>query len=141
LKNDQEVFMADEEKKDERKQELAKVDEQSKSGGLTLDQVMSHPAVQQLSQRLEETKQLLQSLPEAIGRAVAEAQRAGRVPLVSGPAVELRPSGNGSVEFHRKGRIIENGKEIVPEGMRAEGTVEQDLEDIRRKAPPRKLKR
>lgn len=130
--------MADEEKKD--RQELAKVDEQSKSAGLTLDQVMSHPAVQQLSQRLEETKQLLQSLPEMIGRAVAEAQRAGRVPLVSGPAVELRPSGNGSVEFHRKGRIVENGKEIVPEGMMAEGTVEQDLEDIRKKAPPRKLK-
>lgn len=131
--------MADEEKKDEKKQELAKVDE-SKSGGLTLDQVMAHPAVQQLSQRLEETKQLLQSLPEAIGRAVAEAQRAGRVPLVSGPAVELRPSGNGSVEFHRKGRIVENGKEVVPEGLKADGTVEQDLEDIRRKAPPRKLR-
>jgi hypothetical protein len=132
--------MSDEEKKDEKKQELAKVDEQSKPGGLTLDQVMSHPAVQQLSQRLEETKQLLQGLPEAIGRAVAEAQRAGRVPLVSGPAVELRPSG-GSVEFHRKGRIVENGQEIVPENVQAAPeSLDQDLEDIRKKVPPRKLK-
>jgi hypothetical protein len=134
--------MADEKDK-EKKQELSKIEEQPKTGGLTIAEVMAHPVVQEMNRKLEDMGNLLRTLPEAIGRAVAEAQmaqRSGRVPLVSGPAVELRPSGNGSVEFHRKGRIVENGKEIVPEGMKAEGTVEQDLEDIRRKAPPKKLK-
>lgn len=134
--------MADEKDK-EKKQELAKVEEQPKAGGLTIAEVLAHPVVQQMNQKLENMQQLLQALPEAIGRAVAEAQRANRpgtIPL-SGPLVELRPSGSGSVEFHRKGRIVENGKEIVPEGLMAEGSIDKDLEDIQRKAPPRKLKR
>ena len=133
--------MADEKDK-EKKQELAKVEESPKTGGLTIAEVLAHPVVQQMNQKLESMQQLLQALPEAIGRAVAEAQRANRpgtIPLVSGPAVELRPSG-GSVEFHRKGRIVENGKEIVPEGMAAEGSIDKDLEDLQRKVPPRKLK-
>lgn len=132
--------MADE-KDNEKKQELAKAEEQPKAGGLTIAEVMAHPVVQEMNRKLEDMSNLLRTLPETIGRAVAEAQRSGRVPLVSGSAVELRPSGNGSVEFHRKGRIVENGQEVVPEGMKAEGTIEQDLEDIRRKAPPKKLKR
>lgn len=130
------------EKDKEKKQELSKVEEQPKPGGLTIAEVMAHPVVQEMNRKLESMTQLLQGLPEAIGRAVAEAQRvnSNKVPLVSGPAVELRPSG-GSVEFHRKGRIVEDGKEIAPEGMTAQGTIDQDLEDIRKKAPPRKLKR
>lgn len=133
--------MSDEKDK-EKKQELSKVEEQPKTGGLTIAEVMAHPVVQEMNRKLEDMSNLLRTLPEAIGRAVAEAQRtnSNKVPLVSGPPVELRPGGNGSVEFHRKGRIVENGKEIVPEGVMAQGNIDQDLEDIRRKAPPRKLK-
>jgi len=134
--------MADEKDK-EKKQELAKAEEQPKTGGLTIAEVMAHPVVQEMNRKLEDMGNLLRNLPEAIGRAVAEAQRtnSNRVPLVSGPAIELRPGGNGSVEFHRKGRIVEDGKEIVPEGMKAEpGSLDRDLDDIRKRVPPRKLK-
>lgn len=132
--------MADEEKK---KQELSKVEEQPKSQGLTLSEVMAHPVVQEMNKKLESMSQLLQQLPEAIGRAVAEAQRANsnRVPLVSGPPVSLRtPIEGRQVEFHRRGKIVEDGQEIAPEGP-TQGDFNKDIEDIQRRAPPRKSKK
>lgn len=106
-----------EKKKKGGKNELSKVKD-SKSGGLTLQEVLSHPAVVQLNQKLEEARKLMASLPEAIGRAVAQAQRDGKIqpiPLISGPAVQLKAN-NENVEFHRKGRIVQNGEEVAPEG-------------------------
>lgn len=134
--------MADEE--DKSKKDLSKVEEPPKTGGLTIAEVMAHPVVQEMNQKLENMSQLLQALPEAIGRAVAEAQRANRpgtVPLVSGPPVELKPfAAGGNVEFHRKGRIVENGQEVAPEGP-TQGDYNQDIEDLRRKGPPKKSKK
>jgi hypothetical protein len=96
-----------------KKQELAKVKE---TQALSLEQALAHPVVQQMSKKLDEMRQLVQGLPEAIGRAVAEAQRASRpVSRISGPPVGLQPQ-NANVEFHRKGKIIQDGKEISPEG-------------------------
>lgn len=118
------------------KHELSKVEESS-SQALSLEQVMAHPAVQQLNQKLEETRQLIAGLPEAIGRAVAEAQRAGKVqalPLVSGPPVQLK-SMNDNVEFHRKGRIVQNGKEVAPEGP-TQGDFVRDLGSLRKAGGP-----
>lgn len=106
-----------EKKKKSGKNELSKVKDPVPKG-LTLAEVLSHPAVQQLNQKLEEARQIMAGLPEAIGRAVAEAQRAGKIgplPLVSGPPVLLRTN-NDNVEFHRKGRIVQDGKEVAPEG-------------------------
>lgn len=106
-----------EKKKKGGKNELSKVKDPM-AQGLTMAELMSHPGVQQLNQKLEEARRIMAGLPEAIGRAVAEAQRAGKVqplPLVSGHAVQLR-STNDNVEFHRKGRIVQDGKEVAPEG-------------------------
>lgn len=41
--------------------------------GLTVEQVLEHPAVQQMVAQLRTLKQAVDSLPEAVGRAVAEA--------------------------------------------------------------------
>ncbi len=106
-----------EKKKKGGKNELSRVKDPVPQG-LTLQEVLAHPAVKQLNQKLEEARQIMAGLPEAIGRAVAEAQRAGKIqpiPLVSGPPVSLRTS-NENVEFHRKGRIVQNGEEVAPEG-------------------------
>lgn len=126
-----------EKKKKGDKQELSKVKE-APPQGLTLEQVMAHPVVQQLNQKVDEMRQLVQGLPEAIGRAVAEAQRAGRsAPRASGPPVALRTN-NENVEFHRKGRIVQDGKEVAPEGPTQRDFV-KDLGEIRGQgdgAPP-----
>jgi hypothetical protein len=84
---------------------------------LTLEQAMAHPVVQQMNKKLEEMRQVIEGLPEAIGRAVAEAQRSGRtVSRAFGPPVALKTD-NANVEFHRKGRIVQDGKEVAPEGQ------------------------
>lgn len=107
---------------------------------LTLEQVMAHPVVQQLNQKLEETKQLLQGLPEAIGRAVAEAQRPNKLPQASGPPVAVRPFAPASkIEFHKKGRIVQDGKEIAPEGQ-TQRDFNEDLGDLASRKGPRKPK-
>jgi hypothetical protein len=118
--------MNDKKKKDA-KQELSKPQEAAQA--LTLEQVMAHPVVQALNRKVEEMRQLVQGLPEAIGRAVAEAQRAGRPRVVSGPPVALRPD-NANVEFHRKGKIIQDGKEVAPEGPTQRDFV-KDLGEMR----------
>lgn len=93
---------------------LVKTD-QAPEAGLSMEQVMSHPVVKEMGRKLDEMRQLVQGLPEAIGRAVAEAQRQQRVPRASGPPVPLRAE-NGGVEFHRKGKIIQNGEVVAKEG-------------------------
>lgn len=110
-----------------KKQDLVKVQE---AHGLTLEQAMAHPVVQQMNKKLEEMRQVIEGLPEAIGRAVAEAQRAGRgAPRASGPPVALRTD-NANVEFHRKGRIVQDGKEVAPEGQTQRDFV-KDLGAVR----------
>jgi len=115
----------------------------SKAGdqqALTLEQVMAHPVVQQLNQKLEETRQLLQGLPEAIGRAVAEAQRPNRLPQASGAPVVVRPfASTATVEFHRKGRIVQDGKEVAPAGQTSRD-FHQELDDLTSRKGPRKPK-
>lgn len=43
----------------------------SKGSGLTIEQVLAHPAVQRMSSQIEELTNLIRVLPEAVGRAVA----------------------------------------------------------------------
>lgn len=106
------------------KQALAQVKE---AQTLSLEQALAHPVVQQMSKKLEEMRQLVQGLPEAIGRAVAEAQRGSRtVPVAFGPPVVLQQS-NVNVEFHKKGRIVQDGKEIAKEGP-TQGDFVKDLQ-------------
>jgi hypothetical protein len=98
--------------------------------GLTLEQAMAHPVVQQMNKKLEEMRQVIEGLPEAIGRAVAEAQRSGRtVSRAFGPPVALKTD-NANVEFHRKGRIVQDGKEVAPEGQTQRDFV-KDLGAVR----------
>lgn len=40
---------------------------------ISVEMVLQHPVVKEMASRLENVQKLLQSLPEAIGRAVAEA--------------------------------------------------------------------
>lgn len=70
----------------------------SPSTGLTVEQVMSHQMVVDMSKRLEDVKAMLSQLPEAVGRAVAEAMgksKAGftppSVPVSSAETVEFLP--------------------------------------------------
>lgn len=41
--------------------------------GLTMEQILEHPAVRAMSTRLQTLQQAVNGLPEAVGRAVAEA--------------------------------------------------------------------
>jgi len=90
--------------------------DQAAAQGLSLEQVMAHPVVKAMNGKLEEMRQLVQGLPEAIGRAVAEAQRQKRPTIASGPPVPLRAE-NAGVEFHRKGKIVQNGEIVAKEGQ------------------------
>lgn len=94
---------------------LSAIKPRSEERGLTIEEVLKHPVVQQMNQKLEDMRALVAGLPEAIGRAVATAQNASRATLPSGPPVALKASNEG-VQFLRKGRIVQNGKEIAPEG-------------------------
>ncbi len=80
--------------------------------GLTLDGALTHPVVQRMSEKLEEMRQLVEGLPEAIGRAVAQATRKPPVGA-SGPPVPLVGFGK-AVEFHKGGKIVEDGQEVKP---------------------------
>jgi hypothetical protein len=108
------------------------------ASAISLEQAMAHPVVQQMSKKLDEMRQLVQGLPEAIGRAVAEAQRAGKPIQASGPSIALRPAGT-AVEFHRKGRIVQDGKEIASEGP-TRGDFEEDLAALARRDAPKRPK-
>jgi hypothetical protein len=125
------------EKKKGDKKGLVKADEAA-SHAISLEQAMAHPVVQQMSKKLDEMRSLVQGLPEAIGRAVAEAQRAGKTIQASGPPVALRPA-NANVEFHRKGRIVQDGKEIAPEGP-TRGDYQDDLGALARREGPKQPK-
>lgn len=51
---------------------------ESKAGqALTAEQILAHPVVRQMSTQLEQLRNLVQSLPEAVGRSVAAAMKAG----------------------------------------------------------------
>ncbi len=48
--------------------------------GLTMAEVLKHPVVKEMVTRMETLQRTLDGLPEAIGRALVEAQKAQRVP-------------------------------------------------------------
>lgn len=89
--------------------------EKTPGGGalVPIEQVMRHPAVVKMAERLEAMEGMLQQLPEAIGRAVAQAMR--KPPQgASGPPVPLFVPGTPSfpmdLQFHKGGKIQEDGK-------------------------------
>lgn len=90
-------------KKDERG-----LSRQEPSRALTVEQVLAHPVVRELSTQLKAMKQVVDALPELIGRAVKEATRK-RPEGASGPPVPLMPSNKG-VEFHKGGKIVDPNK-------------------------------
>jgi len=57
-------------------------------GGLTMDQVVSHPAFVEVARQLQDVKSMLSTLPEAIGRAVAAANHSASLPA-SGPRQKM----------------------------------------------------
>lgn len=57
-----------------------KPEEKPAEMGLTMAQVMKHPLVQEMTSELKSLRRTLDALPEVIGRAVAEAQKAKRIP-------------------------------------------------------------
>jgi len=73
--------------------------------GLTVADVMAHPAFVDMARRLDEVKALIANLPGLVGRTVAEAIQ---VSTTSGPPVPLDDS--NEVEFHPR-RIVADGKE------------------------------
>lgn len=110
---------------------LSQIKRKPEERGLTMEEVLKHPVVQQMNKKLEDMRELVAGLPEAIGRAVAAAQRANGATLPSGPPVALKESNDG-VEFHRKGKIIQQGKEIAPEGPTRGGKDHpRDLEALK----------
>lgn len=86
------------------------------SGALVpVEQVMKHPLVVQMAERLEAVESMLHALPEAIGRAVAQAMR--KPPSgASGPPVPLfvpgQPTFPKDLQFRQGGKIVQDGKEF-----------------------------
>lgn len=91
-------------KKEKSKKALAV--RESQPTGLTMEQVMAHPEFMKVAAELREVKGLLVNLPEAIGRAVAEA---GRASTVSGPVMPLQGAEN--LEFHPQ-RMVADGETL-----------------------------
>lgn len=101
------MFGKKKKKKDE-EQGLARCEEQ-KLTPEQLEQIMAHPAIQELSARLDAVKQMLGTLPEAVGRAVAEA-------LNGPPEKSWHPPVPVASEFGKGGPI-----EITKDGITAGG--------------------
>lgn len=83
---------------------------------LSLEQVLSHPVVKQMHEKLEEMRALVAGLPEAVGRAVAAHQAAGRAQPRGFLPVTIKGDNEG-VEFHRKGLILQSGQVVAKEGL------------------------
>jgi len=100
-------------KKKDESRNLSKIERASDERGLTMEQVLAHPVVQQMTRRLEEMREIVQGLPEAIGRAVAQATKRPPAGACGPPVPILNPK---EVEFHKGGKVIEDGKviEYVP---------------------------
>jgi hypothetical protein len=81
---------------------------QESSKALTVEQVLDHPVVRELSTQLKAMKQVVDALPELIGRAVKEATRKPP-PGASGPPVPLMRKNDG-VEFHKGGKVVDPNK-------------------------------
>ena len=96
--------------------------------GLTMEQVLQHPVVKEMSARLETLQRTMESLPELIGRAVAEAQKAKRVPGMDIKNPELL-TGAGV------------GKEIPVQDLKAH--LEQTRKDVgyKKQSPPKPTKK
>ena len=80
-----------------------------------VEQVMRHPVVVEMAQRLQAVESMLHALPEAIGRAVAQAMK--KPPTgASGPPVPLyvpgQPTFPQDLQFHQGGKIVQDGKEF-----------------------------
>lgn len=97
----------------------SKKEKKSESKGLVkkeapmgMESVMNHPAVKDLRAQLSAVKQMLESLPEAIGKAVAAAQQQqtqAQVPAgANGPAMEMLAPKNVEI---RKGSLNLDGTE------------------------------
>lgn len=74
---------------------------------LTVERVLAHPAVQEMSARLATVQKMLGELPRMIGEAVAEAQRNQAPVGAKGPPVKLVD--HKDVEIH-KDRLVVDGK-------------------------------
>lgn len=87
---------------------MAKKKQEERGLSLTVEQVLAHPVVRELSSQLKAMKQVVDALPELIGRAVKEATR--RPPVgASGPPVPLMRKNDG-VEFHKGGKVVDPNK-------------------------------
>lgn len=101
-------------KKDKGANLPAKPAEQTQA--LSLEQVLAHPVVQEMSKKLEEMRELVAGLPEAVGRAVAAHQSAARAQPLSAAPIQVKGD-NVGVEFHRKGKIVQGDKVVAQEGL------------------------
>ena len=69
-------------------------EEEPAETGLTMAQVMKHPLVREMTTELKSIRRTLDALPEVIARAVAEAQKAKRVPGIDVTNPELLQGSN-----------------------------------------------
>lgn len=90
---------------------------QSQSQEITAEMILAHPIVKEMASRLENVQNLLQNLPEAIGRAVAQATAAPAPlpPLVPGQEVPvlsqtpLQLACTREIELHPQ-KVVMGGK-------------------------------
>lgn len=95
-----------------------------KAQSLTVEQVMAHPAVVEMSRRLQAVHELLPALPEMIGRAVAQAMRSSGKGL-SAPAIQV--SNPESVEITPQKLTIDGKTTELPKTRQDVGVVSKYL--------------
>lgn len=99
---------------------------------LSLEAVLAHPAVKELSSRLETLQGMLRGLPQAIGEAVAAATAAAELRKppagASGPRVPMIGNEIGTeIEIHQRKLVV--------------GGQVYDVKPVQQKERPRAIKR
>lgn len=94
----------------------------AKEGDLNLkvEQILSHPAITEIRERLETVRGMLAGLPEAIGRAVGEALWKSRNGVSGTPVKVLEPERPDDIEIHRDAFTVDGKVYELPKRKNAE---------------------
>ncbi len=102
--------------------------------GLTMDQVLKHPMVHKMHAEISQLRQLMEGLPEAIGRAMIAAQKAQRVPGIDISNPELLTG----KPFSKEKVIMQNLQQELDKARQDIGYVPVPLPILKKPPEPQK---